>query len=96
VEIETTARDLLGEPLDGFDAILLGDMFYEAELAGRVRGWLSGQQNKTTLMGSPDRGHVDPGQWTALKKYAVPADVDGDGSHFQEAVVYTTGTTPRS
>jgi predicted nicotinamide N-methyase len=89
VEIETTTRDLLGEPVNDFEVILLGDMFYEAELAGRVREWLNRQQKATILMGSPDRGHVDTGQWTELERYAAPADIDGDGSHLQAAAVYT-------
>jgi len=89
VEIETATRDLLGEQVSGFEAILLGDMFYEAELAGLVQAWLSGQQNKTILMGSPDRGHIDTGRWKRLEKYSAPADIDSNGSHLQEAAVYT-------
>jgi predicted nicotinamide N-methyase len=88
VEIETITRDLLGKPVGDFEVILLGDMFYEADLAGRVQAWLGGQGN-TILMGSPDRGHVDAGLWTELGRYAAPADVDGNGSHLQDAFVYT-------
>jgi predicted nicotinamide N-methyase len=91
VEIETTTRDLLGEQLTDFEVILLGDMFYEAELAGRVQDWLNRLVNARILMGDPGRGHVDNGRWTRLEKYAAPADVDGDGSHLREAVVYTIG-----
>lgn len=89
VEIETTTRDLLGDEAAGFEVILLGDMFYEAELAGRVQAWLRGRADARVLMGSPDRGHIDNGRWKQLEKYAVPADVDSDGSHLQEAAVYT-------
>ena len=88
VEVETTTRDLLGENVAEYKAILLGDMFYEAELAGRVHDWLS-KQNSTILMGSPDRGYVDAGQWERLAEYKAPADVDQDGSHFQRTAVYT-------
>lgn len=65
--------------------------------SGRVQDWLSGR-NKTILMGSPDRGHIDTGRWKQLEKYAAPADVDpgtyraedgGDGIHLRETVVYT-------
>lgn len=86
VEIETVTGDLLGEPVGGFEVILLGDMHYEAELAGRVQAWLGGL-SQTILMGSPDRGHIDTRLWKQLEKYAAPADVDG--GHLQPAVVYT-------
>jgi predicted nicotinamide N-methyase len=86
VEIEAVTRDLLGESVGDFEVILLGDMFYEAELAGRVQAWLS-RQNSTILMGSPDRGHVDAGLWTRLEEYEAPADVDG--GHLQLASVYS-------
>lgn len=89
MEIQTTTRDLLGERVNDFEVILLGDMFYEAELAGRVQDWLNGQLNTTILMGSPDRGHVDTGCWKQLEKYATPADIDEDGSHLQQTAVYT-------
>jgi len=97
VEIETTTRDVLGDEVTGFEVILLGDMLYEAGLAGRVQAWLSGR-NKTILMGSPDRGYVDSSLWTELESYAAPADIDSDpgtyraadgGSHLQAAAVYT-------
>jgi predicted nicotinamide N-methyase len=88
VEIDTTTRDLLGEDVAEYEVILLGDMFYEAELAGRVQAWLNGQNN-TILMGSPDRGHVDTAKWTELERYEAPADIDGDGSHLQAVAVYT-------
>ena len=92
VEIETATRDLLGEPVAGFEVILLGDMLYEAGLAGRVQDWLGGQ-NTTILMGSPDRGHVDAGMWIRLEEYEAPADVDG--GHLQQAAVYTIRLRPQ-
>jgi predicted nicotinamide N-methyase len=89
VEIETTTRDLLGEEVADFEAILLGDMFYEAELAGEVQTWLSECIDKQALilMGDPGRGHIECGRWRQLEKYAAPADVDMDGSHLRDTVV---------
>jgi predicted nicotinamide N-methyase len=88
VELEITTRDLLGERVGGFEVILLGDMFYEAELAERVQDWLTGSADVKILMGSPDRGHIDAELWTRVAQYEAPADVDADGSHLRDAAVY--------
>ncbi len=93
VEVETATRDLIGEEIEDFDVVLLGDMFYEADLAGRVQSWLTEvvADRARVLMGDPGRGHVDPGRWTRLATHKAPADVDGDGSRLQPAAVYTLG-----
>jgi predicted nicotinamide N-methyase len=91
VKVETTTRDLIGEKVADFDAVLLGDMFYESDLAGRAQSWLTDAVagEVRVLMGDPQRGHGEPGRWTRLATYKAPADVDGDGSRLQQSAVYT-------
>jgi predicted nicotinamide N-methyase len=100
VEVETATRDPIGEEIADFDVVLLGDVFYEADLSGRVQSWLTDvvADRAQVLMGDPKRGHVEPGRWTRLATYAAPADVDpgtyragNGGGHLRRAVVYTIG-----
>lgn len=56
VELDATSRDLIGEDA-GWAVVLVGDVFYEAELAARVTRWLHAlvAHGATVLVGDPGR-----------------------------------------
>jgi predicted nicotinamide N-methyase len=75
--VETTHEDVIGAD-DGWDLVLCGDVFFEAELGGRVRAWLDGlaRRGATVLVGDPSRGHFDPAGQCHTAAY--DCEVDGD------------------
>lgn len=55
VDIEVIAGDLLDGPVPSVDLILVGDLFYEAELAARVTAFLDRCDSIEALIGDPGR-----------------------------------------
>ena len=59
---------------DGWDVVLAGDVFYEADLALRIGDWLAGlhRRGATVLIGDPGRAYCPRERMQALKTYTVP------------------------
>jgi predicted nicotinamide N-methyase len=93
VTIEATTADFIGDPLDGLDVVLAGDMFYDPEFSRRVLAWLAdlAAAGETVLLGDPGRGNLDGAQLKPLATYMAPADVDVDGKLLRETGVYGLG-----
>jgi predicted nicotinamide N-methyase len=91
VTIETTLRDLVGDPLHHFDIVLAGDMFYDPAFARKVLSWFQflGTRNIKVLLGDPSRGNLTEAPLEALTDYQAPADVDITGKYLQKTTVYT-------
>ncbi|MGC4122955.1 MAG: 50S ribosomal protein L11 methyltransferase [Myxococcales bacterium] len=87
--LDTTTRDLVGLD-DGWDLVLVGDMFYETALAGRVADWLSrlAVRGVTVLVGDPNRGFFDASRAERVAEYDAPADVDVEGRYRKATVVF--------
>lgn len=90
VSFETTTKDLLGEPLTGFDVLLAGDMFYDRNFAERVTAWfrLLAESGLKILIGDPLRGNLCEDFLVRVGTYQAPADVDLYGQYLREAVVF--------
>ncbi len=88
-KLTTQTEDLIGQP-QGADVLLVGDLLYEAELAGRLLPWLQAeaQRGKLVLVGDPGRGHVDLSRFERVASYLAPTDAGLDGSTLREASVY--------
>lgn len=73
VRIATTGADLIGRH-EGWDAILVGDMFYEKPLAERLFPWLVGlaERGATVLIGDPGRSYFPKTNLARLATYEVP------------------------
>ncbi|HEY3450216.1 MAG TPA: 50S ribosomal protein L11 methyltransferase [Myxococcales bacterium] len=89
VALETTCRDLVGLD-EGWDLVLVGDMFYEAALAERLADWLSrlAARGATVLVGDPNRGFFDAARAERLAEYDAPADVDVAGRYRRATAVF--------
>lgn len=72
--IDTTADDLLGEdPPNTFDVILVGDLFYERELASRVLKFIEAAPDSALiLVGDPQRNYFPRGRFEVAAEYQVP------------------------
>lgn len=72
--IETTDADLLaGEPPAG-SVVIVGDLFYERQLAGRVVEYIDRAKalGCSVYIGDPQRSYFPEGRFTPLAEYQVP------------------------
>jgi predicted nicotinamide N-methyase len=78
VAVELALRDPIGEPLDGFDVVLAGDVFYEQPLARRAADWFGAlaRRGLLVLAGDASRAYPPSGGWELRASLAVP--VAGD------------------
>ena len=75
VQFETTADDLLAVPLDRpFDVILVGDLFYERQLADHVLALIepAAAAGSLILIGDPQRNYFPKGRFVEAARYEVP------------------------
>lgn len=73
VALDITGEDLLLGPPPQADMILVGDLFYEKELAVRVYDWLlqAERQGSTVLIGDPGRSYLPRDRLENLAEYKV-------------------------
>ena len=71
-EIECYFGDLIGQEID-FDIILVGDLFYERDLAEPLLTWLLACQAKgmTVLIGDPGRSYLPRDRLQEIACYAI-------------------------
>ncbi len=78
VLLEATGRDLLDQPAPDCDVILVGDLFYEKDLAGKVFAWLEEAESRgiLTLIGDPGRSYLPREKLKKLGEYKVQVTRD--------------------
>jgi predicted nicotinamide N-methyase len=74
VVLETTSDDLLAHAPAPADVILVGDLFYERELAERVSAYIeaAAASGALVLIGDPKRSYFPAGRFTLAAQYQVP------------------------
>ncbi len=79
--IESTTRDLVGDPCEGFDVVLAGDVCYEQPMSGRVVPWLAtlSRAGKHVLVGDPGRTYVPTAGVEEIARYDVETVDDVEG-----------------
>ena len=96
VVVETSDADPVGKPTDA-DVILVGDLFYDRDLAPRVLEWLIAQQadGKRVLIGDPGRTYLPRDKLEQIAAYDIPVTraLGGRGSKARCGV--ETEMTPR-
>jgi predicted nicotinamide N-methyase len=89
IEVTCTTDDLIGRDDATWEVILVGDLFYDAEVSIRVLPWLRTlvKRGAMVLVGDPFRGNV-PGECVeALAHYDAPFDTDVRGLHLRRTQV---------
>ncbi len=73
VAVSVTADDLLAGPPGAFEVILVGDLFYERELADRVITFITAAAagGALVLIGDPQRTYFPKGRFTLAEVYQV-------------------------
>ncbi|MBI1252419.1 MAG: methyltransferase [Alphaproteobacteria bacterium] len=73
VEIDARCEDPIGQDAVG-DVILVGDLFYDRDIAVRLLDWLHAQAaaGKTVLIGDPGRSYLPKSSLRLIAEYQVP------------------------
>jgi predicted nicotinamide N-methyase len=90
VSIETTAHDLLARPPGIFDVILVGDLFYERELAERVLTFIEAVvvNGALALIGDPQRNFFPRGRFEQIAEYQVPVTRELEDAEIKRTAVW--------
>lgn len=92
VNLDLTDRDFLFGDCSGFDIILMGDMFYDSVLSGRIMEWIREMKNKGSLIigADPLRGNIKPDEVKVLGSYKTIRDGEVFSNRTVETVVFTS------
>jgi predicted nicotinamide N-methyase len=91
VAIEMMAGDLLAaDPPGTFDVILVGDLFYERELASRVLTFIETalHNGALILIGDPQRNYFPKGRFEAAAEYHVPVTRELEDAEIRRTTVW--------
>ena len=90
VAMAVTSADLLSSAPPECDVILVGDLFYEKDLAARVHAWLLAAEDKgiVTLIGDPGRSYLPREKLENLGEYKVKVTRDLEDSEIKWTSVW--------
>jgi predicted nicotinamide N-methyase len=93
VSIATTSADLLAEPPGDFDVIMVGDLFYERQLAERVLTFIesAAKQGRVIFIGDPTRNYFPTGKFQHCIDYQVPVSRELEDSELKRTAVWRLG-----
>lgn len=89
VRVETSDADPVGRDTNA-EVILVGDLFYDRDLAPRVLVWLIEQQEagKTVLIGDPGRTYLPRDKLEQIAAYDIPVTRALEDSEIKRAAVW--------
>jgi predicted nicotinamide N-methyase len=89
VAVTPLLEDVIGRDT-GWDVVLAGDVFYEAELGERVGDWLAGlhRRGATVLVGDPGRAFLPKTRLEQCARYTVPVMRELEDREVQFAKVW--------
>jgi predicted nicotinamide N-methyase len=95
VTIATTGADLLAHGWERFPVLLVGDLFYERELAKRVLARIeaAAAEGGLVLIGDPQRSYFPKGRFACAAEYRVPVTRDLEDAEIKATAVWRPRTT---
>ncbi len=89
LRLQTSDRDPIGQPTDA-ELILVGDLFYDRDLAPRVLAWLEAlrAQGKSVLIGDPGRTYLPLDKLEPIATYEIPVTRALEDSELKRASVW--------
>jgi predicted nicotinamide N-methyase len=93
VTAATTAGDLLAAPPGGYDLVLVGDLFYERQLAERVLAFIEAAVagGAVILIGDPQRNYFPKGKFQHVAEYSVPVTRELEDALIKRTAVWRLG-----
>ena len=89
VALDIEVSDPIGQPSDR-ELILVGDLFYDRDLALRVFAWLKTLkgEGKTVLIGDPGRAYLPRDKVEQIAAYDIPVSRALEDAEFKRAAVW--------
>lgn len=90
VTLEVTNADLLAAPPAPHDVVLVGDLFYERELADRVLSYikLAAAAGARVLIGDPQRNYFPKDAFKQVAEYQVPVTRELEDALIKKTAVW--------
>jgi predicted nicotinamide N-methyase len=90
VEIDATVDDVLASTPARYDLVLVGDLFYERELAERVLAFIEAAAalGALVLIGDPKRSYFPAGRFTLAAEYPVPVTRELEDAEIKRTAVW--------
>ncbi len=90
VVVDATAEDLLAGAPDGYDAVLVADLFYERQLADRVLDFIekAAAGGALVLIGDPQRSYFPRDRFTLAEAYQVPVTRELEDATIKNTAVW--------
>lgn len=89
VAVDVVTEDIIGEDMSA-DAVLVGDLFYERDIAARLLPWLQQLQaeGRLVLIGDPGRSYFPVGAAVEIARYEVPVSRELEDSEIKRCTVW--------
>lgn len=90
VVISVTADDLLERAPEDHDVVLVGDLFYERQLAEKVLAYIDAARARgaLVLIGDPQRNYFPRGRFEQAAEYRVPVTRELEDSEIKRTAVW--------
>jgi predicted nicotinamide N-methyase len=90
VQVSVANEDLLDAAPPAMDVILVGDLFYEKTLAGKLLGWLvqARKNGSVVLIGDPGRSYLPRDKLVSCAAYEVPVTRDLEDAEIKHTQVW--------
>lgn len=90
LRLDTTAEDLLDAGPAQCDVVLVGDLFYERQLADRVLSYLqrAAARGATILVGDPQRAYFPKERFIAKAEYHVPVTRELEDAELKRTAIW--------
>jgi predicted nicotinamide N-methyase len=88
--VTATTRDLLAQPAEDYDVILVGDLFYEAPLAKRVLAFIetAASNGAEVLAGDPRRSYFPANRFECIAEYSVPVTRQLEDAEIKKTAIW--------
>ena len=98
VDVIAAERDVFESSLPHSDVLLVGDLFYERELAERILELLeiASQQGTDVLVGDPRRSYFPVKRFTQVALYEVPVTRELEDMEIKRTAVWRFSVPPAS
>ncbi len=89
-DVTPCGDDLLDAPPPDVDVILVGDLFYEKSVAGRLVSWLetAAARQLDVLIGDPGRSYLPRDRLVSCASYEVPVTRDLEDAEIKNSKVW--------
>ena len=93
VDVTVTGQDISSGPLPESDVLLVGDLFYERELAKRVLALIeaAAQRGADVLVGDPRRSYFPVERFVQAALYEVPVTRELEDAEIKRTAVWRLG-----